>query len=40
VAVTGGTGTYRNVGGDGSLVEFGDGTGKLTLRLIGFAPRG
>jgi len=39
VAVTGGTGTFRNVGGDGSLVEFGDGTGKLTLNLIGFAPR-
>ena len=40
VAVTGGTGTFRNVGGDGSLVEFGDGTGKLTLDLIGFAARG
>ena len=40
VAVTGGTGTFRNVGGDGSLVEFGDETGKLTLNLIGFAPRG
>jgi hypothetical protein len=40
VAVTGGTGIFRNVGGDGSLVEFGDGTGKLTLDLIGFAPRG
>ena len=39
VAVTGGTGTFRNVGGDGSLVEFGDGTGKLTLNLIGFAAR-
>ena len=40
VAVTGGTGTFRNVGGDGSLVEFGNGKGKLTLNLIGFAPRG
>jgi hypothetical protein len=40
VAVTGGTGTFRNVGGDGSLVEFGDGTGRLTLNLIGFGPRG
>lgn len=40
VAVTGGTGAFRNVGGDGSLVEFGDGTGKLTFQLIGFAPRG
>jgi len=40
VAVTGGTGAFRNVGGDGSLVEFGDGTGRLTFNLIGFAPRG
>ena len=39
VAVTGGTGAFRNAGGDGSLVEFGDGTGKLTFHLIGFAPR-
>jgi hypothetical protein len=39
VAVTGGTGTFRNVGGDGSLVEFGNGTGRLTLNLIGFAAR-
>jgi hypothetical protein len=39
VAVTGGTGAFRNVGGDGTLTEFGDGTGKLTLDLIGFAPR-
>jgi hypothetical protein len=40
VAVTGGTGTYRNVGGDGTLVEFGNGKGRLTLHVLGFAPRG
>jgi hypothetical protein len=28
VAVTGGTGAFRNVAGDGSVVEFGDGTGR------------
>jgi hypothetical protein len=32
-AVTGGTGRYRDAGGQGTLVEFGDGTGSLTLRL-------
>ena len=40
VAVTGGTGTYRNVGGDGTLVEFGNGKGRLTLSVRSFAPRG
>jgi hypothetical protein len=40
VAVTGGTGTYRNVGGDGTLVEFGNGKGRLTLHVLSFAPRG
>ena len=40
VAVTGGTGTYRNVGGDGTLVEFGNGKGRLTLSVLSFAPRG
>jgi hypothetical protein len=39
VAVTGGTGTYRNVGGDGTLVEFGNGKGRLTLHVLGFAAR-
>ena len=33
LALTGGTGTYRNAGGDGTLVEFGNGKGKLTLHL-------
>jgi hypothetical protein len=40
VAVTGGTGSYRNVGGDGTLVEFGNGKGRLTLHVLRFAPRG
>ena len=40
VALTGGTGTYRNVGGDGTLVEFGNGKGRLTLHVLSFAPRG
>ena len=39
VAVTGGTGTYHNVGGDGTLVEFGNGKGKLTFHLLSFMPR-
>jgi len=41
LAVTGGTGTYRNVGGDGTLVEFGVGNkGKLTLHLLSLVSRG
>jgi hypothetical protein len=40
LAVTGGTGTYRNAGGDGTLVEFGNGKGKLTLHLLRLAARG
>ena len=40
LAVTGGTGTYRNVGGDGTLVEFGNGKGRLTLHLLSLAARG
>jgi hypothetical protein len=40
LAVTGGTGIYRNVGGDGTLVEFGNGTGKLTFHLLSLGPRG
>ena len=34
LAVTGGTGVYRNLGGDGTLVEFGNGKGKLTLHVL------
>jgi hypothetical protein len=40
LAVTGGTGAYRNVGGDGTLVEFGNGNGKLTLHLLSLVARG
>jgi hypothetical protein len=40
LAVTGGTGTYRSVGGDGTLVEFGNNTGKLTLHLLSLVARG
>jgi hypothetical protein len=35
LAVTGGSGTYRRVGGDGTLLEHGDGTGTETLHLFG-----
>lgn len=34
IAVTGGTGRYRTVHGEGTLVEAGDGTGTLTLHLV------
>ena len=34
-AVTGGTGSYRNVRGQGKLVELGNGTATLTFDLIG-----
>ena len=34
LAVTGGSGAYRSAGGDGVLVENGDGTGTLTLDVI------
>jgi hypothetical protein len=40
LALTGGTGRYRNVGGDGTLVEFGNGKGRLTLHVLSLAPRG
>ena len=40
LAVTGGTGTYGNAGGDGTLVEFGNGNGKLTLHLLSLVARG
>jgi hypothetical protein len=40
LALTGGTGTYRNVGGEGTLVEFGvNNRGSLTLHVLSFAPR-
>jgi hypothetical protein len=34
LAVTGGTGTYQNAGGQATLVEFGNGRGSLSLDLI------
>jgi Allene oxide cyclase barrel like domain len=34
LAITGGTGSYRTVHGEGTLVEAGDGTGTLTLRIV------
>ena len=40
LALTGGTGAYRNVGGEGTLVEFGNDKGSLTLHVLNFAPRG
>jgi hypothetical protein len=40
LALTGGTGTYRTIGGDGTLVEFGNGKGRLTLRVLSLVPQG
>jgi len=40
LALTGGTGTYRNVGGDGTLVEFGNDKGSLTLHVLSFSHQG
>jgi hypothetical protein len=39
IALTGGTGAYRNVGGDATLVEFGSRTGMFTLHLLRLTPR-
>jgi hypothetical protein len=33
IAITGGTGRYQGAGGQATLVEAGDGTGSLTVRL-------
>ena len=40
LALTGGTGSYRNAGGEGTLVEFGNGKGRMTLQVLGLASRG
>jgi hypothetical protein len=40
IAVTGGTGRYRTAGGEGTLVEFGNGTGRLTLQVLSLVARG
>jgi len=37
LALTGGTGTYRNLGGEGTLVEFGNSKGSLTLHVLSFS---
>jgi len=34
LALTGGTGAYRDIGGEGTLVEFGDETGTITLEVM------
>jgi hypothetical protein len=36
IALTGGTGAYRNIGGEATLVEFGNEKGTLTLELLFF----
>ena len=39
LAVTGGTGRFRSAGGEGTLVEFGNGKGRLTLDLLRLTTR-
>ncbi len=34
IALSGGTGNCRDIGGDGTLVEFGSGKGRLTLHVL------
>jgi hypothetical protein len=40
IALTGGTGSYRNAGGEGTLVEFGNGKGRMTLHVLSLVARG
>jgi hypothetical protein len=40
IALTGGTGRYRSAGGEGTLVEFGNGKGRMTLQLLNLVARG
>lgn len=40
LAITGGTGIYNTAGGDGTLVEFPNNTGKLTLHVLSLVARG
>jgi hypothetical protein len=40
IALTGGTGRFRSAGGEGSLVEFGNGKGRLTLQVLSLVARG
>jgi hypothetical protein len=40
IALTGGTGRYRAAGGEGTLVEFGNGKGRMTLQVLTLVARG
>lgn len=40
LAITGGSGVYDAAGGDGTLVEFGNGKGKLILHVLSLVARG
>jgi hypothetical protein len=40
IALTGGTGRYRTAGGKGTLVEFGNGRGRMTLQVLNLVARG
>jgi hypothetical protein len=40
IALTGGTGRYRSAGGEGTLVEFGNGKGRMTLQALSLVARG
>jgi hypothetical protein len=40
IALTGGTGRYRSAGGEGTVVEFGNGTGRMTLQVLSLVARG
>jgi hypothetical protein len=40
IALTGGTGRYRTAGGEGTLVEFGNGRGRMTLQVLNLVARG
>jgi hypothetical protein len=40
IALTGGTGRYRNAGGEATLVEFGNGRGRMTLHVLSLVARG
>lgn len=40
LAITGGSGVYDAAGGDGTLLELGNGTGTLTLHVLSLVARG
>jgi hypothetical protein len=40
LAITGGSGVYDAAGGDGTLLELGNGTGTLTLHVLSLVTRG